>query len=130
VTLLVAVLIGLAGLAMVALAILAIRDDSPQWAYKIRRPWLLLSTGLLALVVALIVNATRTSFSEQVGDFVGRGAECEQIGVLDVAGEPQDVHVCNAVSGVDLGCFAKVDGEIVDVTRQAQAATGVLRERC
>jgi hypothetical protein len=128
--LVVAVLLALLGLALIGLAILAFREDSPEWAYKIKRPGRLAFVGVLALVAALIVNVARTTIEDQVGDLVGQSVSCEKVGDMLIAGEKEDVYACTSSSGSNVGCFADVKDGVADVTRLAQATESPLQDRC
>jgi hypothetical protein len=86
---------------LIGFAILALKDDAPQW-----------------------------TFADDVSDSVGREASCEKIGVMVITAEREDIYACEgAGGGAKLGCFARVEGDLVDVTRQAQAL-GTLQNRC
>ena len=128
-TLLVALVIAALGIALIGFAILALRDDAPQWTLRVKRPGWVGFLGVIALLVALIVNASRQSIADDVSDAVGREASCEKIGVLVIRAERVDVHACQAAGGANLGCFGRVDGDLVDLTRQSQAL-GALQNRC
>ena len=124
----VVVLIAL-GLAMIAFAIVALRDDPPRWMLKVKRPGWVLFLGFVTVVIGLLVNAGRFDVSEVVGEFVGQQVNCRKIGTLDVEGSGRDVYACVAKGGgAPLGCFARVGEEVVDVTRRVETP-GVLPGR-
>ena len=111
------------GSALTVLGIWALRDNPPGWMLGIKRPGRVLSLGLVVLVVAFIVNSVRYSFSEDVSDYVGSPVSCEKVGVLEIQGEGRKVYACvETQSGHGkIGCYAKVEGTIVEVTEQAEA---------
>ena len=120
-TLVIAVLIGLLGLAMIVVGIVALRDDAPRWTLKIRRPGWLLFLGFVVVGVALLVNAARYNIEDDVKEFVGQEVKCNKVGSLVIDGQSQDVYACEATgSGSHLGCFARVDKQLVDVSREAE----------
>ena len=110
------------GLGMVGVGILALRDDAPRWVWAVPRPGRVLVLGLVALLVALIVNASRYDIAEDVTEYVGQQVNCEKVGALEVEGENRDVYSCVAAhsGGAHLGCFVRVGDGVVDVTRRAE----------
>ncbi len=117
----IAVLIGLLGLAMVVFGILALRDDPPRWMLRVKRPGWVLALGLVAIAVALLVRASIYHIEEDVEDQVGRVVSCDEVGSLEVEGESRTVYACVAAEGGEhLGCFARVAGTVIDVSRQAE----------
>jgi hypothetical protein len=119
----VVILLVVLGLALVVFGIVALRDEPPRWMLRVKHPGRVLSLGLVVLVAAFILNAVRSDFSEGVTDYVGSPVSCEKVGVLDIEGENREIYACvETQSGHGhIGCYAKVGGEIVEVTRQAEA---------
>ena len=118
---LLAYVIGLLGVAMVVVGVLALRDDPPKWLLRVKRPGWVLSLGLLTIVVAFLVRASVYHIEEDVEVQVGRVVNCDKVGTMEVEGESRDVYACRADEGDEpLGCFAKVSDAVVDVSRQAE----------
>jgi hypothetical protein len=110
------------GAALTVLGIWALRDEPPHWMLRIKHPGRVLSLGLVVLVVAVIVNTVRYSFSEDASNAVGSPVSCKKVGVLEIEGEDRKVYACvETQSGHgSIGCYAKVGGNIVEVTEQAE----------
>ena len=120
-TLVIAVLIGLLGLAMIVIGILALRDDAPRWTLRIKRPGWVLILGFVVVGVGLLVNAARYNIEDDVKEAVGQEVKCNKVGSLVIDGQSQDVYACEATGGGShLGCFARVDKQLVDVSREAE----------
>ena len=111
------------GSALTVLGIWALRDEPPRWMLRIKRPGRVLSLGLVVLVVAIIVNSLRYSFSEDMSDYVGSPVSCEKVGVLEIEGAERKVYACvETQSGHGkIGCYAKVGDTIVEVSERAEA---------
>ena len=119
--LLVAILLAVTGVAGIVFAILALRDDPPSWMLKVRHPGWFAVYGVVALLAALLVNSSRRDIFDGITEYVGQPVRCDNLGELTVRGRTTDVYSCTAADdGMDLGCFAEVDGDVVDVTREAQ----------
>jgi hypothetical protein len=112
------------GLAMVAFGVVALRDEPPRWMLRVTHPGRVLSLGLVVLVAGFIVNAFRYDFSEDVSDHVGSPVSCEKVGVLEIEGENRDVYACveTQTGHGHIGCYAKVGGGVVEVTRQVETS--------
>jgi hypothetical protein len=120
-TLAIAVLMGLLGLALIVVGIVALRDDAPRWTLKINRPGWLLFLGFVVVGVALLVNAARYNIEDDVKEAVGREVKCDKVGALVIDGQSRDVYACEATGGGShLGCFARVGEQLVDVSREAE----------
>jgi hypothetical protein len=118
--LLVAIGLAVLGVAAIVVGIVAIRDEAPAWALRIKRPGWLIALGIPALLLALLVNVSRTNFTDDVAEFVGQPVECDSVGTLDVEGEERDVVACQNERGTHLGCFVEVNGAVVDVSLRAE----------
>jgi hypothetical protein len=111
------------GLSMVVFGIVALRDEPPQWMLRFTHPGRILSLGLVVLVSALILNAFRSDFAEEVGEHLGgQEVECEKIGLLEIEGEQRQVYACVATQSGEgrIGCYAQVGDDVVDVTGRAE----------
>lgn len=97
------------------------RGERPA-VFRITRRALVLS---LSLGVLLAVGGCggRGGIDGDVSAHVGAAVECEQAGLMLIAGEREEVFVCsNSATLAPVGCFAKVDGDVYDVTAQAEGA--------
>ena len=118
---LVVVALLVAGLALIGLGIVALRDDAPKWALRIPRPGRVLSLGIVAVIAAFLVNYYRYSIEEAVGDYVGHRVECEKIGALDVEGDRRDAYACSEQGSEErIGCYAREGDSVIDVTARAE----------
>jgi hypothetical protein len=68
----------------------------------------------------------RYDFSEEASDAVGSPVSCKKVGDLEIEGESRAVYACvETQSGHgQIGCYADVEGHVVEVTRQVQASPG------
>lgn len=117
------IVVGIAvlGLALVVVGAIAIRDEPPRWALRIKRPGWMLTLGLFSLVLAYLVNSGRFSIDEAVTDHVGFNVECDRLGGMDVEGERRDVHACVRDDGTHMGCFVRNGETVIDVSLRAEA---------
>jgi hypothetical protein len=112
------------GLALAVIGIWALRDEPPRWMLRIKHPGRVLSLGLVVLVAALIVNALRYDFSEDVSDHVGSPVSCEKVGVMNIEGESRTVYACveTQTGHGHIGCYARVGDDVVEVTNQVETS--------
>ena len=118
--LLLAVGLALLGLAAIVIGIVALRDDAPRWTLKIKRPGWLLTLGVVSLVFAWLVNASRYNIERDVTEVVGQEVDCENVGALIVEGESRDVYACIGPGDAHLGCFVRAGDGVVDVSLRAE----------
>jgi hypothetical protein len=120
--LLVAILLAVSGVAAIVFTIVALRDDPPRWMLKVKHPGWFAVFGVLALAAALFVNSSRRDVFDDITEYVGQPIRCESLGDLAVRGGSHEVYSCTAADdGMNLGCLASVDGQIVDVSMEARA---------
>ena len=123
-------LLAAAGIGLLAVGIVALRDEPPRWMLRIRHPGRLLALGLVSVVAALIVNSLRYSIEEELRDDTGQEVSCREIGPLEIQGEERQVYACVASQsgGGHIGCYARDGDGVVEVTVQAQRP-GAFAER-
>ena len=110
------------GLAAAAFGIFALRDEAPDWALRIKRPGRIVALGVALMFIGFVVNYYRFDFEEEFEAYTGRHADCEKLGGLEIDGADRDVYACLLADTTQrLGCYAYVDGEMVEVTPRAEA---------
>jgi hypothetical protein len=100
----------------------------------LRPHWKAVAVSVFAAALAsFLVVGCGGGIEEKVSDQVGESVECEKIGVMDIAGEREDVYRCAtptdygeggvqpAIDGEPVGCYALVDGDLYEVCRSRSA---------
>ena len=81
----------------------------------IRLPIVLAATTLTVLVTGC------GGIEDDVAERTGRNVTCAKSGVMLIAGERETIYSCIDDRHEPAGCYARVDGDLYDVSEQARA---------
>ena len=101
-------------------------NDRPTQSNK---PFIAILAIAASFVLAVLVLAATEiidlgGIEGDVAELVDKDVDCEKAGVMLIAGERETVYSCaeaDSFGFASVGCFAEVDGEVYDVSVQAEA---------